>query len=103
MYITGCSTVSVLPNTGWKRIFCFNIPCYGHFLLVAGEESESKPAFEDKFCDGVTVGELTVGETAELLPAPTSLGLAFFGVTLLPSEVAGRLDTKPLSFRPTVV
>jgi len=50
-----------------------------------------------------SVGELTAGETPELLPAPASLGLAFFGVTVLPSEIAGCLDTKPLSFRLTVV
>lgn len=57
--------------------------------------------FEDPF--RATVGQLPVGETAKLLLASTSISLACFGVTLLPSGAAGGLDTKPLSFRPTVL
>lgn len=44
LYIIGCSTISILPNPGWRKIFCCNFPCYTHLLLVAGEKSDSKSA-----------------------------------------------------------
>lgn len=59
-------------------------------------------------CDGVTCRDITDGgfskETTEEASAPEilSLGLGFFGLTLLMSE-PGRFDENELSFKPKMI
>lgn len=51
-----------------------------------------------------TERDLTEGNTAEEFdPEIPSVGLGFFGLTLLTSEVEGRFDKNELSFTPTII
>ena len=60
-------------------------------------------------CDGTTWRDITDGDFSEeiteeaSIPEVFSLGLGFFGLTLLMSEPEGRFDKNEVSFKPKMV
>lgn len=60
--------------------------------------------FDDTAWGDVTERDLAEGNTAEeFAPEILSLGLDFFGLTLITSEVQGRFGNNELSFTPTII